>query len=136
MRIRELADTIGVNPKTIRYYESIGLLPEPTRSRGGDRTYGQEDVDRLAFIRRAQELGLHLDEIREILALRETNHRPCDYVLSVAHQRLGELDDRIAQIQRARDELQTLVSRAQSLPTEAGRYCTLIEQHAGRADDP
>ncbi|PSO48666.1 MAG: hypothetical protein BRC32_01670 [Actinobacteria bacterium QS_8_72_14] len=82
-------------------------------------------------MRRAQQLGLHLDEIREILVLRETSQRPCDYVLDVANQRLAELDDRLAQIQRARDELQTLVARAQTLPADAGRYCALIEQHAG-----
>lgn len=129
MRIGELADAVGVNPKTIRYYEDIGLLPEPARSAGGDRIYGQDDVDRVAFVRRAQELGLHLDEIREVLGLREASRRPCDYVLSVAHQRLAELDERLAQIQRARDELQALVTRAQSLPADPGRYCTLIEQH-------
>ncbi|PSO54940.1 MAG: heavy metal-responsive transcriptional regulator, partial [Actinobacteria bacterium QS_5_72_10] len=67
MRIGELGDVVGVNPKTIRYYEDIGLLPQPARTTGGDRTYDQDDVDRLAFIRRAQQLGLHLDEIREIL---------------------------------------------------------------------
>lgn len=129
MRIGELADTVGVNTKTIRYYEAIGLLPEPARTAGGARTYGPDDINRLAFIRRAQELGLHLDEIREILVLRETNQRPCDYVLGVATQRLTELDDRLTQIQRARDELQALVTRAQSLPADTGRYCTLIEQH-------
>lgn len=134
MRIGQLADAVGVSPKTVRYYEAIGLLPEPSRNPGGDRTYEQGDVDRVAFIRRAQELGLHLDEIGEILTLRESNQRPCDYVLSVANQRLSELDERLAQIQRARDELQALVTRARSLPAGSGRYCSLIEQHPADVD--
>lgn len=127
MRIGELADAVGVNPKTIRYYEEIGLLPQPPRTPGGYREYDDDDVERLAFIRRAQQLELQLDEIREVLALRESNARPCDYVLQVARQHLSELDERIAQMQRARNELDALVRRAQSLPTEPGRYCSLIE---------
>jgi DNA-binding transcriptional MerR regulator len=136
VRIGELADTVGVNPKTIRYYEQIGLLPEPARSPGGDRQYGQADVDRLAFIRRAQQLELTLDEIGEILALREQSQRPCDYVLAVAQQHLTDLDDRIAQMQRARDELSALIERAQRLPAGSARYCHLIEQGADSASQP
>lgn len=130
MRIGELADAVGVNPKTIRYYESIGLLPPPARNPGGDRVYDQDDVARLAFIRRARQLELALDEIGEILALRDRHHRPCDYVLAVAQRHLAELDDRIASMQRARDELSVLVDRAERLPAVTGRYCHLIEGHA------
>lgn len=131
MRIGELAATVGVNPKTVRYYEAIGLLPEPARTPGGDRTYSRDDIDRLAFIRRAQQLELTLDEIGEILALRERHERPCDYVLTVAQRHLAELDERIAAMQRARDELSTLVDRAEALPAAGGHYCHLIE---GRSD--
>lgn len=130
MRIGELADAVGVNPKTIRYYEDIGLLPEAVRTPGGDRTYDHADVERLAFVRRAQQLELTLDEIREILALRERHQRPCDYVLTVAQQHLAELDDRIAQMQHARDELRALVEGAEWLPADSGRYCALIEHRA------
>lgn len=138
MRIGELADAVGVNPKTVRYYEQIGLLPEPARSPGGDRIYTRADVDRLAFIRRAQQLELTLDEIREILALREQSQRPCDYVLAVARQHLGDLDDRITQMQRARDELSALIDRAQRLPAASAPYCHLIEHDAdpGRETAP
>lgn len=67
MRIGELAKRVGVNPKTIRYYESIGLLPEPQRTTDSYRSYDEDDVLRLAFIRRATEVNLQLDEIREAL---------------------------------------------------------------------
>lgn len=126
MRIGELADAVGVNPKTIRYYESIGLLPDPARTGAGYRIYGSDDVDRLAFVRRAQQLELTL---REILALRETNQRPCDYVLDVAQTHLAELDDRITQMQRARAELAALTEHAEDKPADPGSYCSLIEHH-------
>lgn len=131
MRIGELADAVGVNPKTIRYYEQIGLLPEPFRTPEGHRRYDHQDAERLAFIRRAQQLGLHLDEIGEVLALRERSQRPCDYVLDVARQRLAEFDERIAEMQRARQELHDLVlHRAGELQGDSGQYCRLIEHRA------
>jgi DNA-binding transcriptional MerR regulator len=130
MRIGELAATTGVNPKTIRYYESIGLLPDPARTNAGYRRYDDADVARLEFIRRAQQLNLSLGEIEEILALRERGERPCDYVLAVAHTRLDELDRRIAEMQRARQELRALLQRAGDLPDD-GCYCQLIEHRVG-----
>lgn len=136
MRIGELAEEIGVSPKTIRYYESIGLLPEPARSPVGYRVYGRDDVDRLAFIRRARQLDLRLDEIGEILALREGGERPCGYVLEIAHARLDELDRRIAEMRRAREELHALLERADDLPDDGARYCGLIEHRMAVAAEP
>lgn len=127
MLIGELADKVGVNPKTVRYYESIGLLPEPARTDAGYRDYTHADAERLAFIRRATELNLQLDEIAEILALRERDKRPCDYVVEVARGRIADLEDRLAQMQQARDELQQLLARAEDLPDVDGCYCDLIE---------
>ena len=83
MQIGELGEQLGVNPKTIRYYESIGLLPEPARSSSGYRVYDETDAERLGFIRAAQRRGLALDEVREILALRDGGQAPCDYVRTV-----------------------------------------------------
>jgi DNA-binding transcriptional MerR regulator len=127
MRIGELADHVGVNPKTIRYYESIGLLPEPARTDGGYRLYDAADVDRLLFIRRAQRLDLSLDEIAEILAMRERGEQPCSYVVSAARTRLDELDRRIADMQQVREELHALLQGAEDGPAGAGGYCHLIE---------
>lgn len=127
MRIGEVAREVGVNPKTIRYYESIGLLPEPARTTSGYRDYGPDDVDRIAFARRATELDLHLDEIAEILALRDRGKRPCDYVLEVARRRVDDLDERIQTMQRAREELASLIERAPSPESDDACYCQLIE---------
>jgi len=98
LRIGELAERVGINPKTIRYYESIGLLPEPERRPSGYRTYRAEDAERLAFVRTAQRFGLRLDQIREILAFRDRRERPCDYVLGAIRGEVADLDARIAEL--------------------------------------
>lgn len=135
MLIGELADAVGVNPKTVRYYESIGLLPEPARTTAGYRDYGPEDVDRLAFVRRAVELDLQLDEVAEVLALRDRGERPCDYVLEVARRRINELEERIRSMQHARDELADLIEHTPTPETATDAcYCQLIEHH--EADGP
>lgn len=127
MQIGELADRVGINPKTIRYYEDIGVLTPPNRTPSGYRNYSTKDAERLAFIRRAQQLGLHLDEIREILALREQGTRPCDYVLDIARRRVEEIDQRIVEMLRARDQLSAALKRADDLDDDADCYCQLIE---------
>lgn len=133
MRIGELADAVGVNTKTIRYYEQIGLLPDPPRSPGGYRQYDERDVERLAFIRRARDVDLGLGEVGEILALRDRGERPCDYVLQVAVRRIDELDERINRMQQARDELHELLGNANRRSTGDGGYCELIEHRTDTA---
>ena len=131
MRIGELAARIGIDPRTIRYYESIGLLPAPERTRAGHRRYTEDDVERLAFVRRAAELELTLAEIGEVLALRDDGRRPCAYVLSVARERVDELDDRIARLRAARDELEGLIGHDVPPDAPTGCFCELIEVDAG-----
>lgn len=127
MRIGVLAERLGINPKTIRYYESIGLLPTPARRPSGYREYGEEDAERLAFVRTAQRFGLRLDQIREILAFRERRERPCAFVLDAVRRELADLDQRIAELQRTRAELGNLLARAEALPSGDARYCDLLE---------
>ncbi|HEX2041772.1 MAG TPA: heavy metal-responsive transcriptional regulator [Acidimicrobiales bacterium] len=127
MRIGELAEQTGVNPKTVRYYESIGLLPQPERLRSGYRDYGEEDLERLRFVRTAQRLGLSLSEISEILSFRERGERPCEYVLHVLDRRLADLDRRLAEMAELRDELVDLRGAAAPVPPDSGCYCGLIE---------
>lgn len=137
MRIGELAEAVGVNPKTIRFYEGIGLLPAPARRPSGYREYGEDDVARLAFIRTAQRLDLPLADIKEILAFRDRGDRPCGYVLSVLARQAAELDQRIGELTRLRAELRHLQASAGDLPVEDdGFYCGVIEhahamRHAG-----
>ena len=127
MRIGELAERVGVNPKTIRYYEAIGLLPTPDRLPSGYREYTDDDVERLRFVRTAQRLGLSLSEIAEILGFRERGERPCDYVLGVLDRQVADLDRRMAEMEELRRELIGLKKAADHLSPDANCYCAVIE---------
>ena len=127
MRIGELAGRIGVTTKTIRFYEAIGLLPEPARTASGYRDYRDSDAERLTFIKTAQSLGLSLDEIREIIAFRDRGQRPCGYVADVLARQVAQLDGRIREMGRLRDQLRELqVAAATGVEPERG-YCGVIE---------
>lgn len=115
MRIGALAAEVGVKPTTIRYYESIGLVPEPVRSLSGYRDYSTEAVERLRFIRDAQSTGLTLGEIQSVLELKDSGRRSCEHTANLLERHLHELDDQIARLQDARVELARLAERAKGL---------------------
>ncbi len=131
MRIGQLAQRLGLNTKTIRYYEAIGLLPVPERRPSGYRVYGADDLERVAFVRRAQSFGLRLEEIREVLAFRDRGERPCEYVLGAVRREVSDVDRRIRELNAVRDLLGALLARTDKLPTgDGGRYCELLEHGA------
>lgn len=111
--ITALASQAGVKPDTVRYYERIGLLPVPARTGGAHRRYGPDALDRLRFIQGAQRLGLHLDEIRDLLTVRDTGACPCEPAATLLHRRRTELDTEIARLTALRAELDGM---AQALP--------------------
>jgi DNA-binding transcriptional MerR regulator len=127
MRIGELADQVGVNPKTVRYYEQIGLIPPARRTSGGYREYTDTDAARLTFIKTAQRLGLSLEEVAEILRLRERGEPPCGYVRDVLSQQLRSVDKRIAELRALRSELRELGKAADAIPEVDGATCRIIE---------
>jgi MerR family copper efflux transcriptional regulator len=136
MRIGEVAARSGLSAKTIRYYEEIGVLPRPERSASGYRDYAVAVLDRLAFVRAAQAVGLSLGEIRGIVALRDDGETPCGHVLDLLRNRAADLDRRIAELLALRDELNRLVARAKGLdPTDCDprRVCHLITGPTSRA---
>jgi MerR family transcriptional regulator, mercuric resistance operon regulatory protein len=90
----------GCNIETIRYYERIGLVPQPPRNRSRYRIYSRGDVQRLVFIRRARELGFTLDEIRDLLRLAADVADPCAAVREVAAGHLGDVRARIADLRK------------------------------------
>lgn len=135
MLIGETADEIGINPKTVRYYESIGLIPEAERTDAGYRDYGPEDVERLRFIRAGQRLGLSLDDIREVLAVRERGEQPCTYVVEVVRRRTEEIDRQVRELLALRDELTDLLARADDTPPAGASYCHLLETGDARSHD-
>jgi DNA-binding transcriptional MerR regulator len=132
VQIGELAHQLGVTTKTVRFYESSGVLPAPARTDSGYRTYGQADVERLTFIKTAQRLGLSLNEIGEIIAFRDRGEPPCGYVRQVLRRQVNDLNERMAEMGRLRDELRRLEARASDVGADTGSYCQLIEHSAGR----
>ncbi len=125
-RIGELGRRTGLNPKTIRYYEEVGLLPPPARTGSGYRTYSEEDAARLDFVRAAKDFGFTLGEIREILAVRDRDEAPCPYVLGVAREKLADLRDRIRRLQLLSGDLEAIVRDAEErAPTDG--YCHVIQ---------
>jgi MerR family transcriptional regulator, copper efflux regulator len=105
VRIGQLAAQTGYSVRTIRFYEQSGLLPAPSRTPAGYRSYDQDAVTRLRFVRSAQALGLSLAEIAEVLRIRDHQGPPCSYVAALLDTHIGALDARIKELTALRDEL-------------------------------
>ena len=125
MLIRELARHTGVSAKTIRYYEQIGVLPSPKRAPNGYRVYDEHDVERLQLVVGARRLGLSLDEIKEIIALRERGEAPCRVLLDRLQQKADEIAGRIRELQHLEKTLRELHALGVTFPTDdvEGKRC-------------
>lgn len=110
MFIGELAAQLGLNPRTLRYYENLDLLPAPNRTVRGYRVYGEETAQRLAFITKAKSLGLTLKEIGQILALRDSGQLPCASVQQILQEHVMRIDRQIAQLQALKTDLTALLN--------------------------
>lgn len=130
IRIGELAAEFQLNPKTLRYYEAIGLLPPPERSTSGYRHYADQDRARLRFIAQAKAVGLTLEEIRSILEVRERGERPCEHVAGLVDDKLAAVERQMHALTSLREELLTLREAARHSENCAGEVCGLIERHA------
>lgn len=111
IRIGELAKLTGSQIETIRYYESVGILPEPQRSANNYRYYGLSHVRRLGFVRRCRELGFSLEEVRKLLDMIDGKHFSCAEVQQAAASHLADVQVRQADLQRMEASLSELVSR-------------------------
>lgn len=107
LRAGQVARAAGVNRQTLRYYEGIGLLPEPGRSPGGHRLYAQETVTALRIIKAAQRLGFTLDEVAELLVMGQHRHgkRIEDGLQARARTKLAEVEQRIHDLQTIQKNL-------------------------------
>ncbi len=119
MKIGQLADQVGVSPKTVRYYESIGLLAEPDRTASGYRDYDERALARLRFVRDAQATGLSLAEIASVLELKAAGKGSCAHTTALLQRHLAELDEQIERLQAARTELAELAGRSRRLDPTA-----------------
>jgi Hg(II)-responsive transcriptional regulator len=126
MTIGDLARRAGVNVQTVRYYERRGLLAEPSRTPAGYRTYAEDALERLRFIRRAQELGFTLAEIEELLVLRLDPHTTAATVKARAEGKLEDVERRIHDLERIKRALSHLVRRCHGGHGPVGD-CPLLE---------
>lgn len=114
MRIGELAEACAVSRDTLRFYERERLLPAPKRSAAGYRLYQSEDASRVRFVRRAQTMGLTLEDIRELLELRTLKTpEQCRRVAARIRARVTDVDERIAELQEFRGELSRNLKRCE-----------------------
>lgn len=113
MKIGALAQTIGTKAETIRYYERIGLLPEPPRTGGNYRDYGPAELARLRFIRRARDLGFTMAEVRQLLSLSDDQSQSCQAVDSIASLHLREVNRKLADLRKLKTELRNMVDDCQ-----------------------
>ena len=123
MKIGALAEQTGVHVETIRYYQSLGLMPKPARARGSVRRYGEDAVGRLHFIKRAQALGFSLDEVKLLLELSVGEH--CRETRLVADQKKRLVEGKIADLQAIQAALDKLVRACGT--GRKGRGCPIIE---------
>lgn len=137
MKTGEVAGRAGVNVQTLRYYERRGLLREPCRRESGYREYGEDAVQVVRFVKRAQRLGFTLDDVEVLLRLDAGGPDGCDAAQRLAAQRIAELDHRIADLRAMRRALRRLLDTCH-LP-RGERACPLIrsirEDGAPAGDD-
>jgi Cd(II)/Pb(II)-responsive transcriptional regulator len=117
MRIGELARQTGCQVETIRYYEREGLLPKPARSRGNYRRYGEEQLERLRFIRHCRSLAMSLDEIRLLLGFKDAPEGECDEVNALLDEHIRHVADRIEELRALQKQLRELRSLCRSVRT-------------------
>jgi Hg(II)-responsive transcriptional regulator len=131
MRTKELADRVGVNPQTLRYYERRGLLPEPARTLSGYREFDEAAVTRMQFIKRAQSVGFTLAEVETLLHLSAGRQTDCRAARELAREKITELDQRIRDLRSLRRLLDRLVEQCDEA-TEPGQCPMLVEISEGQ----
>jgi MerR family copper efflux transcriptional regulator len=130
MNIGEAAKASGVSAKMLRYYESIGLVPQASRTAAGYRTYGQREVDTLRFIRRARDFGIPMDRVKILVGLWQDKTRPSREVKRIALQQVAELEAKITELTAMKGALAGL---AQACHGDSRPDCPILRDLEGAA---
>lgn len=130
MNIGEASRLSGLPPKTIRYYEDVGLV-KPARATNGYRNYRDRDVHMLRFLQRSRSLGFSIEETRRLLSLYADENRKSEDVKRLASRRMAEIDRKIAELMSLKRVLLDLTEQCQG---GGGPDCPILEEIAGRAD--
>ena len=130
LTIGTLAKKTGTKVQTIRYYEQIGLMPEPDRTEGGQRRYGDAELDRLSFVRHARQLGFSLEAIRELLDLGDHPRKSCAEADAIARRQLKQVEQRLARLEALRTELKRMVQECSGGQTAHCRVLEVLRDHS------
>jgi Cu(I)-responsive transcriptional regulator len=129
LAIGDLAKQTGVKVPTIRYYESVGLLPPAPRTESNRRQYDDRAVRRLRFIRHARELGFEVDAIRELLDLAEQPQRSCAKVDALAREHLQAITSRIERLSALRAEVESMIKACSKGRIAKCRIIDVLSHH-------
>lgn len=127
LTIGQAAKAAGVSRKAVRVYERHGLLSSAQRSASGYRLYDRTHVELLTFIRRARLLGLHLDDIREVITVHASGERPCAAVRGMLDARIAEIDAVVAGLLALRSTLSDALQRAGQRQASPAVVCGIVE---------
>lgn len=134
MKIQTFSKLTGLSAKTIRYYESIGILASPRCAANGYREYDKQAVERARFVAGARSLELSLDEIAEILAMRDRREAPCRTMLNLIKQKADQIEERIRLLRQMKEDLRQLHKLGLTFPTDdidgKNCICHLVSEHA------
>ncbi|GAB3546455.1 Cd(II)/Pb(II)-responsive transcriptional regulator [Noviherbaspirillum agri] len=135
MKIGALAKRTGCDVETIRYYEREGLLPEPPRSEGNYRQYGEQDAERLLFIRHCRSLGMSLGDVRVLQRFQAQPELACDEIDALLDRHIEQTQLQIASLQRLQQQLENLRNACQTHLT--ARQCGILQnlQNAASSSD-
>ena len=128
MQIGTVAEMSGIPAKTIRYYESVGLIAQARRTEGGYRDYDERDVATLRFIQRARSLGFSVNDVADLLALWRDTHRTSAQVKGLAERHVGDIDRKIAELRGMRATLVDLIDRCHG---DDRPECPILDDLAG-----
>lgn len=130
-----LARETGIKVPTIRYYEQIGLLPEPARTEGNQRRYGVDHRDRLNFIRHGRDLGFSLDALRSLLSFTDNPGQCCAQIDEIARRNLEDIEKRIARLEALREELSHMIAQCAGGKVETCRIIEALSDYSACGSD-
>lgn len=136
LKIGEVAKQSGIGIEALRFYERSGLLGRPSRTESGYRLYDAGVLQRLDFIKRSQTLGFTLNEIKRIIEDKEAGKSPCHEVREIVRRRLDELDERLREMRKYRNELGAAFTKWEETGELDGHICGLIETTQIEHEDP
>ncbi len=130
LRVKEVSRQLGLNPQTLYFYERIGMIRPLPRTQAGYRLFSPQDVERLTFIIHAKTLGLSLDEIRDVLSLKENGSLTCQAVYERLGQKIQDIRIQIDKLQRLHDDLMPLMQQCEARLThpDPAQPCVALEQ--------